>query len=618
MADPPLGPVQPPQPQPDISAFGTNFGNFDPVAQATQGAQGALAQGATPTPGTTVGAPEQQQIAAQPALQTPEALQAQENAQLTAAENTLQGQFAADEAKLDKRFKTAEEAANQYVAQYTEYNKGFVARENQLFAQAEAERERQAQAKEEQAAELKTDADRLQDFAAKTPTRQAAYAAAMHTTPLLAILAAIGGAATRTSALGMLGATNGIVQGVNQGAENNFSDAVNQWRAKYDAMKEHMDAMQKYWGQLSEAYGERADGREKAADHARTAFQDALSPAQLKMSSSADLLKEQAGIINQLENHKIAWEKILEQRAIRSGAANMASEQTLRYLANWALDTGNLNQAVSMFGRGQNTFAARQSLIDKMQQVYAERHGGNPEYSQPGGAQKLATDAAQYTYAIAQNNLGISRAIGAAGRQAGNIMGAANDMVVLLPQLQAAAMRVGQRNHWKKWNEMVTDLRLQAQDPDVALLVEQMSNFMQDWNIVGARGSGRSTGPEREDRANRLSVAYNTDTFLTLLNGAVFDAFAAKQGYGEAMAPGAWDPNAARVMPVPQYPQLPMPQQFMYGVPGGLPSSENAPPGGMPGPFPGGVGGFPAQPGYQPGAAPSAPRELGPEWRDVH
>ena len=46
-----------------------------------------------------------------------------------------------------------------------------------------------------------------------------------------------------------------------------------------------------------------------------------MSPAQLKMGTSAQLLDEQEKIINQLENHKIAWEKILEQRAIRGGAA---------------------------------------------------------------------------------------------------------------------------------------------------------------------------------------------------------------------------------------------------------------------------------------------------------
>lgn len=577
------------QPQPaDLSAFAPNFGNFDPVAQATQGAQGALAAGATPTPGSTVG-PQQAAAAV-----TPDPIQSAQDAAITKAENTLGGQFAADEATLNARFKQVEDATNAYVSQFSDYNKQFVEKENKRFAEAEAAREKQADLREKQAAQLQTDDQKLQAWATQTPTRQASYANAMHVTPLLAILTAIGGAATRTSAMGMLGATNGVIQGVNQGAENNYTDAVNKWRTQYDAMKEHMQNQQDYYEKLTEAYGDRADAKELAANHARVAFQDTLSPAQLKMGTSSQLLDEKSKIINQLENHKIAWEKILEQRAIRSGAAAQANEQTMNYLANYALDSGKLYEAANMLGRGQNTFAARQALLQRMQQVYAERHADDPQYKLPGGSAKLAADAAQYTFAVAQNNQAVLNAMRSAGRQAGNIEGAAQSMQVMMPTLQAAAMRVAQRGHWKKWNELVQDTKLQLSDPDVALLREQMNIFMQDWNTVGARGSGRSTGPEREDRAQRLSTAYDADTFLTLLNGAMVDAMAAQQGYGTAMQYSHWNPQAAGVAPGPQYPQIPLPPSYTYGVPGGLPSFEQAPPGGMPGPFPGGAGGFPA------------------------
>lgn len=172
-----------------------------------------------------------------------------------------------------------------------------------------ADRKKQFQAKMEEANQLKSDDDRIMDWARQTPTRQAVYASAMHAMPLLAMLSALGGKATRASGLQMLGALNGVVEGVTQGAENKYNDAMTQWKNTYDAYMLHAKDMQAIFEKTAEAYGGRADAREKAADFTRRILDDRLNVQQLKLGDAAKSFDGQMKINEQLVHIYTALDK---------------------------------------------------------------------------------------------------------------------------------------------------------------------------------------------------------------------------------------------------------------------------------------------------------------------
>lgn len=185
-------------------------------------------------------------------------------------------------------------------------------------AVADYNRKQQADTQMAAAQELQSDDQKLMNYAQRTPTRQAAYANVMHLTPILSILAAIGGKAMHVSALGMLAATNGIIEGVNKGAENQFADAVDKWQAQYNALKDHLNNMQAVYKNMYDAYGGRADAAEKAIEHTRNILGDQLTEGQLKMGNAQTLWNATFQYGNQLANNALTFQKIKEAALTRA------------------------------------------------------------------------------------------------------------------------------------------------------------------------------------------------------------------------------------------------------------------------------------------------------------
>jgi hypothetical protein len=96
----------------------------------------------------------------------------------------------------------------------------------------------------------------------------------MDLAPLMIGLTAIGGRATGLHAKTMLAATNGMVQGLLQGSEQQFNDA----QAKYEqARKKILDLhtlRQQYYQTLYQAYGDQANAKERAIKASRDLVND--------------------------------------------------------------------------------------------------------------------------------------------------------------------------------------------------------------------------------------------------------------------------------------------------------------------------------------------------------
>jgi hypothetical protein len=137
----------------------------------------------------------------------------------------------------------------------------------------------------------------LTQWAKQMPTHQATYAASMHIAPILSIMAAIGGAATKTNAIGLLQATTGIVQGVNSGNEVRYQDAMEEWKNRYQALQDHLTRVNDTYKTFQDAYAGMADADDRAAARTRLVMNDRLETAQLKIARDTALLaaQEKAG-----------------------------------------------------------------------------------------------------------------------------------------------------------------------------------------------------------------------------------------------------------------------------------------------------------------------------------
>ena len=149
----------------------------------------------------------------------------------------------------------------------------------------------------------------LTQWAQQTPTRESFYALGMQLAAPLSLLAAIGGAVTKTNAVGLLGATNGIMEGINTGSEEKFQAALAKWQTLYQTLQDHQARAERTYNTIKEAYAGRIDAAEKASERQRQMTGDQLAPEQLKIATGMGLWNAQGKVLKDLENVALAVER---------------------------------------------------------------------------------------------------------------------------------------------------------------------------------------------------------------------------------------------------------------------------------------------------------------------
>ena len=217
--------------------------------------------------------------------------------------------------------------------------------QEQVAQEKSSASEEQAVGEAEKAAgELSAEDAEMQHWIDHTPTRQAAYATAMHTAPIMAILTALGGKLTKLNGMQMLAATNGIVSGLNESSEKKYTDSMNAWNAAYQQMRDHQQRLMDTHKIMMEAYRGRADAYQKAVEAARRMTGDILDDTQRKKQATIDAYKAQAAAWEKTQRLKYSWanqhEKILEhidlqnhRKAIEAAAAKMSPENKAKIAA---------------------------------------------------------------------------------------------------------------------------------------------------------------------------------------------------------------------------------------------------------------------------------------------
>ena len=223
----------------------------------------------------------------------------------------------------------------------------------QHFKLSQQWREREAALSQQMADWTQKVGSDMASYVEKTPTRQGIYAANLHMAPLLSILSAVGGKMTRASGLQMLAAQNGIVQGLNQGNEEAYQAARQQWKDGFDKYTAQVKMQEQYYNLMLKAYGGRADAEEKAALAAERMSGNIRAEGQKKLSTAAGLIKTESQAANQPAHLKLAEEGLELRRkelAIKQQRANQAAEKKAQATGREAIYTQRMitsgNQAL--------------------------------------------------------------------------------------------------------------------------------------------------------------------------------------------------------------------------------------------------------------------------------
>lgn len=403
----------------------------------------------------------------------------------------------------------------------------FIAAQQERDQKEQALRERQANLQEQQAQQVRSDADRLEEFAWQTPTRQAVYATTMHMTPMLALLTAIGGAFTKNSGMAMLGALNGIVQGVNQGSENLYNDAMTRWKNIYQGYKDHAQGMQDYYNKLVESYGTRADAQSKASERARAAFNDSLAPEQLKIATGDKLFGTQMDMGQTLSNLDLSLLKIKEaavaQAAKRTADAQM-SDDAVTMAAYDHLQYGVPLTELST-SRGLN----RTQIMNKLPEVFQQLHADDPKYKNPDGSVNrtaLIRDAAQQQHQSLVAYRGETQAARSAGVIAGKVRMAEGEILGWISQARQLSKKVP-RTKYTTFNKAWMAALRGVNDPDAIRFYNYTNSIMNAYDILSARGG--TDIDKRKRTLDMLSTAYNDEGYNAALDAIVSELKVAGQ-----------------------------------------------------------------------------------------
>jgi hypothetical protein len=163
------------------------------------------------------------------------------------------------------------------------------------------------------AGDLSAEDAEMQHWVDNTPTRQAAYATSMHAAPFLAILTAIGGKMTRLTGGQMLAAQTGMMQGLNEGSEKKYNDALAAWQSTYQKMQDHQRRLMDAHKLMLESYAGRADAYQKAADAARRMTGDLLTDKQRQAAQKSDFFKVQMAAWEKTQRVNLATESLQER-----------------------------------------------------------------------------------------------------------------------------------------------------------------------------------------------------------------------------------------------------------------------------------------------------------------
>lgn len=491
------------------------FGGTEPLIPSVAAAPGTVAGTAGRASVTDPSSVDQ--VAAARAAQDAAEIQA------TQAEAGALGQAAKDESAAAKELETDLRAKTD----------DSVARINAMSADLErrsAEREKTDQLIEatalKKAENLKTYEARLDQFVQNTPTRQAAAATAMHLAGPISLLAALGGAMTRQSGIAMMGALQGVVEGVKSGAENQYNDAMDKWNAAYKGMMQKEQWQQEVYNDYLEAYKGRADAQDKAIERTRAVTNDRLQANQLQMGTDTQIFNAKKGVIDAIAQRNIAMAKVKEayaaararqsaQMAMDADAIHVAAIQYLKYGAK-------LND-IAPASRGGEYKAA---IVSEATKIFEQEHRNDDRYKGADGHRLMLEDIADIETRARMELTGEAQRLRSANVMMARVEWAEKEIERLAPLAKSINHRVMGRIGFLPFNQLWEQGLNTIQDPDMAQFASITNTIMNAYNVLSARGGTDMN--VRERNLTMLSTTSDPEVYDAKLDIMINEIQAAK------------------------------------------------------------------------------------------
>jgi hypothetical protein len=353
-------------------------------------------------------------------------------------------------------------------------------------------------------------------FTEKPPERQPGITGVA---PWLIGLAALGGKAIGLHATTMLGATNGMVQGLIQGNEQKYKDQKTAYDEAYQKYREKFDQQNKLFNEMRQVYKGRVDADFKALQFARLVTNDGTHTRQGDEKHFLEVQKYDEGVrkhdmddaYHQGELH-LKQEK--QAQALKDQGVSLTPDAI--HLAAQRLANGEKQQDVlSNLGRGKQGAANITAVMNEFTRIAEDP------------ATKLsAEDIADKKQTLAAE----AKARQVEGGIAGKIRYAEEEIKRIAPKVLELSAQLP-RGNFVSWNRLQQASEAQLSDPKLKQFKSYMTTLSNSYDVLAARGGTdmekRKHNREMFDTADSpeaLKAAVDAVTTEATISGEAADA----------------------------------------------------------------------------------------------
>lgn len=345
--------------------------------------------------------------------------------------------------------------------------------------------------------------------------------------PLLIGLAALGGKAAGLHATTMLGATNGMVEGLIKGNEQKYRDQKQAYDTAYQQWLDKWKQQQQIYNEMRQVYKGRVDADLKALQFARQVTGDNARVTQqdLKLYQHGLEVADRLKRTDLTAAHNQA-EEYLQKRKLDLEADKIAQDEhptiTLEAadLAAHRLMNGEKNSEVlGNFGRGKQG-AANIALVQNRFAALSLGQEDDPK------VKKVAEAIANQKQLLAAQN----KERQTEGAIAGKIRYAEEEIKRIAPKVEEVAAKVP-RKQFVPWNVLKQKALTATSDPHLKQLKSYLTTLSNSYDLLAARGGTdvekRKHNREMLDSADgpeALQAAVDAITQEAAISGEAADA----------------------------------------------------------------------------------------------
>lgn len=345
--------------------------------------------------------------------------------------------------------------------------------------------------------------------------------------PLLIGLAALGGKATGLSAVSMLGATNGMVEGLIKGNEEKYREQKAAYDQSYSQWLDKWKQQQQIYNEMRQVYKGRVDADLKALQFARQVTGDNAKVTQndVKNHQQAEIIADKLHKTSIDEAYK-QGQLVLKQRKLEQDAEKIRQTENPSMtpeaidLAAHRLKNGEkTSEVLGQFGRGKQGAANISAVQNKLAQLMVGQED-DPKMT------KVAEELATQKQVLAAENK--ERQI--EGGIAGKIRYAEEEIKRIAPKVLEASAKVP-RGEFVPWNTLKQQALTASSDPALKQFKAYMTTLSNSYDVLAARGGTdmekRKHNREMFDTADSpeaLQAAIDAVTTEAAISGEAADA----------------------------------------------------------------------------------------------